>query len=69
MTSLDGYRYVVNISFKNDGPMFSKSTQNVVEPVKTLKEAQSYKILLDDTVKKAIVIDRVTGKVIETWVP
>jgi hypothetical protein len=55
-------RYIINISFKTK--MFETSN-NIVEKVKTLKEAMSYEDLIDETVNKALIKDNVTGKV--TW--
>ena len=55
-------RYTVNISFKKQ--MFEK-VSNIVEKVKTLKEAMTYKELIDETVDRALIKDNVTGKV--TW--
>lgn len=55
-------RYTINISFKTE--MF-ETVSNIVEKVKTLKEAMSYKDLIDETVKKALIKDNVTGQV--TW--
>jgi len=63
-----GFRYVVNISFKQDISFMSKRIENIAEPVKTLKEAQGYKSLIDNTVAKACIVDRVTNKVVEWWV-
>lgn len=63
-----GFRYVVNISFKDFTEIRFKKVENISEAVKTLKEAQEYKALVDDTVAKACVVDKVTGKVIEWWV-
>ena len=63
-----GFRYVVNISFKQDVSFMSKRIENIVEPVKTLKEAQEYKSLIDNTVAKSCIVDRVTNKVVEWWV-
>jgi hypothetical protein len=60
MTDME--RYTINISFKTK--MFEASN-NIVEKVKTLKEAMSYKVLIDRTVDKALIKDNVTGKV--TW--
>ena len=54
-------RYTVNISFKKQ--MFEK-VSNIVEKVKTLKEAMTYKDLIDETVDRALIKDNVTGKVI-----
>jgi hypothetical protein len=54
-------RYTVNISFKKQ--MFEK-VSNIVEKVKTLKEAMTYKDLIDKTVDRALIKDNVTGKVI-----
>ena len=55
-------RYTVNISFKSNG--FEK-TSNIVEKVKTMREAISYIDILDETVGKALIKDNVTGKI--TW--
>ena len=55
-------RYTVNISFKKQ--MFER-VSNIVEKVKTLKEAMTYKDLIDETVDRALIKDNVTGKV--TW--
>ena len=54
-------RYIINISFKTQ--MF-ESVSNIVEKVKTMKEALSYKELIDETVNKALIKDNVTGKII-----
>ena len=43
--------------------MFEK-VSNIVEKVKTLKEAMTYKDLIDETVDRALIKDNVTGKVI-----
>ena len=63
-----GFRYVVNISFKGFTEVGFKKVENIAEPVKTLKEAQEYKALVDDTVSKACIVDMVKGKVVEWWV-
>ena len=55
-------RYLINISFKTE--MFEK-VSNIVERVKTMKEALTYSELIDETVDKALIKDSVTGKV--TW--
>lgn len=55
-------RYTVNISFVWP----ATSRDNVVEKVATLKEAASYKAILDDTVKEACIIDNISGKII-SW--
>ena len=55
-------RYLINISFKTE--MFEK-VNNIVERVKTMKEALTYSELIDETVDKALIKDNVTGKV--TW--
>ena len=54
-------RYLVNISFKSKG--LRSDVDNVVETVKTKKEAMSFMELVDDTVDKALVKDQVTGKI------
>ena len=50
--------HVINTSFEDLPP-------RVVEKVKTLKEAMTYKDLIDETVDRALIKDNVTGKV--TW--
>ena len=55
-------RYTINISFKKQ--IFEK-VSSIVEKVKTLKEAMTYKDLIDETVDRALIKDNVTGKV--TW--
>lgn len=58
-------RYVIRITFKH------KSVFDWTEPtyykVKTLKEAQSYRDIIDYTVESAHVVDTVTNKIVETW--
>lgn len=54
-------RYTVNISFKTK--MF-ENVSNIVEKVKTMKEAMSFKDLIDSTVDRALIKDNVTGKVV-----
>lgn len=67
-TVIGCFRYVVNISFKQDVSFMAKRIENIAEPVKTLKEAQEYKSLIDNTVAKACIVDRITNKVVEWWV-
>lgn len=55
-------RYTINISFVCER---FETVSNIVEKVKTMKEAMSYKELIDETVKKALIKDNVTGQV--TW--
>ena len=57
-------RYTINISFINRG-MLDKRVENIVEHVKTFKEAESYKDIIDETVDRALIKDNVTGSV--TW--
>ena len=40
------------------------NVSNIVENVKTLREAMECEDLIDDTVSKALIRDNVTGKVI-----
>jgi hypothetical protein len=54
-------RYTINISFNTN---FLEKASNIVENVKTYKEAISYQSLIDETVNKALIKDNVTGKVI-----
>jgi hypothetical protein len=67
MVDKKGYRYWVQIQFKGQ-ERFLVRTWDITEEVKTLKEAQSYKSLIDDSVSKAHIVDTVSMKVIETWV-
>ena len=62
----EGLRYWVQIQFKGQyGPIRS---WDITEEVKTLKEAQSYKSMIDNSVSKAHIVDTVTMKVVEQWV-
>ena len=54
-------RYTVNISFKKQ---LHERVGNIVDKVKTLREAMTYKELIDDTVEKALITDNVTDKII-----
>jgi hypothetical protein len=54
------YRYLVYI-------YFDALTNEIRQPVKTLKEAQSYKSMIDHTVRKACIIDHTNGKIVEWW--
>jgi len=60
-------RYAVIISFVPPANILDKRTEAITETVKTLKEAQKYKSLIDDTVAEARVFDRVTCKIVEKW--
>jgi hypothetical protein len=59
-------RYTLVIHFHNEftisGWLAGKRTQSIYEDFKTLKEAESYKSLIDDTVKQAVITDNLTGK-------
>ena len=55
-------RYILNISFKTKSLL--EVSNNVVEEFKTLREAMSFKDLIDDSVDRALIRDVVTGKVI-----
>jgi hypothetical protein len=60
-------RYTLVIHFHNDYTSFGwvdKRVQSIYEDFKTLKEAEEYKELIDDTVKQAVITDNVTGKLI-----
>lgn len=57
--SVHTHRYLITIEIKGSRPLN--------EHVKTLKEAQSYKEIIDDTVIKAEVYDRAKGKLVEKW--
>lgn len=54
-------RYTINISFIT---RIGENIPNIVEKVKTLREAMSYTDLIDETVSRALIKDNVTGKVI-----
>lgn len=64
-------RYTVNISFYPNNISFRpddlKRTPPIAGKVKTLNEARKYKVLLDETVEKACIVDNVTNKIIEKW--
>lgn len=62
----EGLRYWVQIQFKGQYGLIR--TWDITEEVKTLKEAQSYKSMIDSSVSKAQIVDTVTMKVIERWV-
>lgn len=59
------YRYRVQILFKNSNSMFFARIWDINEPIKTLKEAISYKSLIDDSVESARIVDIVTNNVVE----
>ena len=58
-------RYWVQIQFKGQYGLIR--TWDITEEVKTLKEAQGYKSMIDDSVSKAQIVDTVTMKVVEKW--
>lgn len=60
-------RYIVQILFKNNAYPFFIRKWDVIEEFKTLKEAQQYKSLIDDSVDKARIVDKVNNIVVETW--
>jgi hypothetical protein len=62
MDSNKHHRYVVNISFHQKT---IKRTENIAQPVKSLKEAREYKSLIDDTVREALIFDKASQKVVE----
>jgi hypothetical protein len=64
--SSEGFRYWVQIQFKGQYELIR--TWDITEEVKTLKEAQSYKSMIDSSVSKAHIVDTVTMKVVEQWV-
>lgn len=57
-------RYVVNISFIQNNSFLHKKIDSIVEPCKTLVEAKSFKSLIDDTVKNAVIYDKVKEKIV-----
>jgi hypothetical protein len=62
----EGLRYWVQIQFKGQYGLIR--AWDITEEVKTLKEAQSYKSMIDSSVSKAQIVDTVTMKVVEQWV-
>lgn len=60
-------RYLVQIQFKKEHD-FKVRLWDINEPVKDIIEARSYKSMIDDTVRKARVIDSLTEKIVEIWV-
>ena len=64
--NLKGYRYLVQIQFKHRFDLLVR-IWDITEEVKTLKEAQSYKGTIDDTVNKAQIVDTVTNTTVERW--
>lgn len=62
-----GLRYWVQIQFKGQAGFLMRAW-DITEEIKTLKEARSYKSMIDDTVSKAQIVDTVTMSVVETWI-
>ena len=60
------HRYLVQIQFK-EGLHHLLRVWDFNEPVKTLKEADSYESIIDNTVNKARVVDTVTDKIVRVW--
>lgn len=61
-------RYAVFIEFKHFGQdRIYREVKPLLVSVKTLREALSYKDLVDESVSKAVVIDNVTKSIVETW--
>jgi hypothetical protein len=56
-----GFRYTVYV-------YFGLGKNHLAEGVKTLKEARTYKEMIDETVRKACIIDKTNGRVVEWWV-
>lgn len=61
------YRYLVQIQFINSTAPFFLRVWDINEPVKTLKEAQFYKSIIDKTVNKARIVDQINETIVETW--
>ena len=66
MDDLKGFRYWVQIQFKYQFGLPIR-TWDITEEVKTLKDAQSFKSIIDDTVLKARIVDTVNMSIIEVW--
>lgn len=65
---MNNTRYIVQILFKETVRKYYLIRQwDIFEEFKTLKEAQQYKSLVDDSVDKARVVDRVNDTVVEIW--
>jgi len=62
----EGLRYWVQIQFKGQYGLIR--SWDITQEVKTLKEAQSYKSMIDSSVSKAQIVDTVIMKVVEQWV-
>ena len=56
-----GFRYTVYI-------YFGLTSKHIAQGVKTLKEARSYRDMVDKTVRKACIIDKTNGRIVEWWV-
>lgn len=66
MSNKNHKRYSVQISFDNSR-LFDDRVAPINEKVKTLKEANEYKELIDDTVNRFIILDTVTNKIIYSY--
>lgn len=60
-------RYSVQIRFKNSNSVFFMRVWDINEPMKTLREAQTYKAMVDNTVDSARVVDQINNTVVEIW--
>jgi len=63
------YRYIVYIAFRQQPRPLNDYTRTtaLMEGVKTLKEARSYREMIDDSVLRAHIFDKVKDKVVEVW--
>lgn len=62
---MENNRYMVQILFKSN-KSFPVRLWDISEYVKTLKEAQTYKSIIDETVEKAQIVDIINLKIVET---
>lgn len=62
-----GLRYWVQLQFYGTKTSFIYRLWDATYEVKTLKEALSYKSIIDNTVEKAQVVDTVTNKIVVRW--
>ena len=62
-----GYRYLMMIQFKGQEGNLVRYW-DIVEEFKTLREAESFKVLIDDSVSKARIVDCVTEKDVWSYV-
>ncbi len=61
-------RYVLCIIFKPDKSAWPfYRPKSIIEAFKTLKDAESYKEIVDSSVESAFIVDCASGKIIQYW--